>query len=313
MRDWTYGCEHEWADWPLGRGVPPGYGRDLRDITIVNSNGIANDPRGRTCKIGGEINTPPTDTPLEQVGCLTELKEWLPEATVNYRSNLHLHIRVPGLRDDLARLKQVQRYIHEAMPKSFPVIQPTPRPLHEHALYLDDNDLVRDDYGPEYFPDAEEHRGACRRWRRRRVSHQTLLTPARLERQLAATSIEDFFEAEVPQSKNRPMWHLQPRLCVNLRQLRETDTIEFRHFAGTMNEQHLLAGMNWCREFLFHALNDAPIEGMLNAYRPEWFAHWPRYDHRLERGYRATCHDHTLSHVQIMENVAAIEQGTFFT
>ena len=38
-----------------------------KDNTIVNSNGVANDPLGKLCKYGGEINTKPTSTVEEQV------------------------------------------------------------------------------------------------------------------------------------------------------------------------------------------------------------------------------------------------------
>ncbi len=128
MRDWTYGCEHELADISLDVALPKGYGRDIKDYTIVNSNGIANDPSGKLYRFGGEINTPPTDTIEGQSACLAEIIRQQPSAKVNYRSNLHVHVRCPGLKDDLALLKQVQRYIHETMPKVFPVVEPIPQP-----------------------------------------------------------------------------------------------------------------------------------------------------------------------------------------
>ena len=131
---WSWGCEHELADIPRDRPLPKGYGWDVKDITIVNSNGIANDPKGELYKFGGEINTPPTDTVGGQVECLSTIKELFPEAKVNYRSNLHVHIRVPGLKGDLEALKQVHRYVHEHMPKLLPIIEPLPKPtMWEHS------------------------------------------------------------------------------------------------------------------------------------------------------------------------------------
>src|SRR5690606_23961726 len=97
----------------------------------------------------------------------------------------------------------------------------------------------------------EEILGNWKRWKRRRVSHQTLLTPHRVTQQLTATTPEEFFELEVPASNSgKPLWHAQPRVCVNLRQLLQTDTIEFRHFAGTLNLEVLEDCFNWCQKFL---------------------------------------------------------------
>lgn len=291
---WTYGAEHEWADHPLDREPPEGFGRDNRDHTMVNSNGIANDPSGRLYGFGGEFNTPPTNSVMAQVGCLTRLKKHYPEATINYRSNLHIHIRVPGLGQDLQLLKRVQKYIHVYMPTVWRQIEPLPRP-------------VADDY-----PDPEELAGAQRRWRRRRVSHQTLLTPERLAKQLEATTVEEFYRLEVPQSrKGEPQWHFQPRLSVNLRQHRETDTVEFRHFPGTLDEDELSVAICWCRDFLHAALEGHACTALLRSfgYTTERFPQFMPYVHWMEQRYRATVHDGTNSKATIAKNIELILGG----
>lgn len=294
---WTYGAEHEWADWPLARRLPPGYGRDVRDITIVNSTGVANDPTGKLHGFGGEINTPPTDTPDGQVACLLELKALLPEATVNYRSNLHLHIRVPGLKDDLTALKQVQRRIHEWMPLALPIIEP----------------LAIDQVDPRAPGSAE---GLKRRLRRMKVSHQTLLRPERVQRQLDAPTVEAFFEAEVPRSKaGAVMWHAQPRLSVNLRQLRETDTVEFRHWPGTMDPDELAWAFQWCRGFMMRALlEESEIKAHLATFeelqRDGKLPRFKPYDHWLEERYRRTVHDGTIPRDQLPINIANVLKET---
>ncbi len=55
-KGWTYGAEHEWADWPYETELPKDYGRDVRDDTMINSNGVAVDPRGNYYSWGGEIS-----------------------------------------------------------------------------------------------------------------------------------------------------------------------------------------------------------------------------------------------------------------
>lgn len=295
MSDWTYGAEHEWGDVPLARGLPEGYGWDVRDVTIVNSNGVANDPSGKLYGFGGEINTPPTSTPEGQVACLQELRSWFPEAVVNYRSNLHIHVRVPGLRQDLSQLKRVQAYIHQYMPLAWDVIEPLPRPVPSPRL------------------GGAELDGALRRWRRRRVSHQTLLRPERLHYQLQAVSVDEFFRREPPAAKTtgKPLWTAQPRLCVSLRQLLQTDTVEFRHFPGTLDEQELGACVGWCRRFLEAALDNASFLALLEWARSQSWPAFPEYKHWQEVRYRATVHDGSLRKEQIRANIQAILEGTF--
>lgn len=292
---WTYGAEHEWADWDTTRPLPRGYGRDRKDITIVNSTGVANDPKDKLHQRGGEINTPPTDLP-GQVACLRELRERYPEATVNYRSNLHLHIRVPGLRADLAALKRVQARIHDWMPRALPVIEPLALPrLSEQG----------------HMPGVEE--GYRRRLRRMRVSHHTLLRPERVSAQLMAPTIEEFFEREVPRSAaGSVMWHAQPRLCVNLRQLRETDTVEFRHWPGTLDEVELENALWWCAGFMATALegDDERFQSLLEWAEGRPLPTFQPYDHWLEERYRRTVHDGSIPRDQLPINIANVLKET---
>lgn len=285
LRIASYGAEHEWADHPLDRDPPPGFGRDVKDITIVNSNGIANDPKGKFYRFGGEFNTPPTDTIEGQVGCLTQLKETYPEATINYRSNLHLHVRIPGLKDDLQALKLFQAHIHEHLPDVLAtVIEPIPTPGFMFSSVPADSSYS----GTEWLE------GAKRRFRRRRVSHQCFLTEKRLALQAQAQTIQRWFELEVPQTpEGKPMWHLQPRCCVSLRQLLQTDTIEFRHFPGTMNENQLRVAFNWVKSYTEHALEGIGIKHLARDYEGVNLPKFLPYHHDVECGYRLTCHDGT--------------------
>lgn len=290
---WSFGAEHELADIPLDTPLPEGFGWDRRDVTIVNSNGIANDPRGKLYGFGGEINTPPTDSPAGQAEVLLRVRKLFPMAQVNHRSNLHIHVRVPGLREDLWALKRVQAFVHKAMPQLFGVVEPLPRP-------------VMTGRGPVDV-------GAVRRWKRRRVSHQTLLTPKRLEHQLAARSIQEFFNREPPASREgTPLWACQPRLCVNLRQLLETDTVEFRHFPGTLDESEVYACARWCELFLQAALwGQFDLEALKRLAGAFAFPKFPVYLHWRESRYRATCHDGTIKKEDIAKNIAKILAGEF--
>lgn len=288
-KNWTYGAEHEWADWDQ-RQIPQAFGIDRDDVTIVNSNGIAADPSGKLYPYGGEINTPPTVSTHGQVQVLTYLKEHFPEATVNYRSNLHIHVRVPGLKQDLEMLKKLQAYTRDNLPAVLPLIEPIPRPTKEQYI------------------DPEEYKGAMRRYARRKKSHQTLVPAKRVELQLAATSIQEFFEFEAPFVNGKPMWFISPRAAVNIRQLLETDTIEFRHFPGTLDEDEMLTCVEWCRDYLLAALftEQSAFDLYVEKYKDRKFPTFPPYIHWMEVRYRQTCHDGTLTKEQIKDNIERI-------
>lgn len=292
-KTWSYGAEHEWADWPVDAKLPRGCAHNRRDHTVMNSNGIANDPAGKTYRFGGEINTRPTPTIGGQVGVLRDLLRALPMASVNFRSNLHVHVRVPGLRDDLDMLRQVQFCVHEWMPRLFDLIAPLPKP------------------SAFQYRDRAALAGAIARWGRCQVSHRTLLSAGRLAKQLAAATPKEFFEAEVPRKGERVLWHLQPRVCVNLRQMMDTDTIEFRHFPGTCDEREFRACLEFCQRFLRAALGGAPLVHLMSWTRAQAFPQFPPYDYALDCRFLATKRDGSVPAAVVAANIKKILDGTF--
>lgn len=270
---------------------------------MVNSNGIAVDPRGRDWSLGGEVNTPPSGTPDGQGDLLQTFLAMHPDAQVNYRSNLHVHVRVPGLREDLPSLKRLALFGFTNLDKIFPVIEPIPKPR------------------PEDYSNDDMFRGARRRYRRRLVSHHTVVTYARMRVQQEVDDLAEFFSAEVPISFARnplgdPQWHLAPRHAVNLRHLRDTETVEFRHFPGTVEPREVQAAVEWCRDYLRLALFGEPKEGLnklLFAVKimGDLPIEFPPYCHWMEERYRATCHDGSLPRHVISKNIEKILDGRF--
>lgn len=273
MRGWTYGAEFELSDWPRREPLPPGMGIDVRDVTMVNSDGVAVDPRGELYHLGGEILAAPTEEPGGVADQLATIMKMWPETIVNYRSNLHIHIRVPGLKEDLGALKRVQAHIHQWMPVLLPVIEPIPAP--DYAIYQGEEGAWK---------------GARRRHARRRMSHQRMVWKTGLTQQAAATTVEEFFAGEVRDPKTGKLnWAIHPRACVNLRQLRETDTVEFRHFPGTTNPDEVLSAVAWCRNYMVQALEDADPRPLLKKIDVKVWPHFLPYVHWQEVGYQRTC------------------------
>lgn len=245
-RTWTYGAEHEFADWDTTKGWE-GFGRDP-EPNICNSNGIAADPRLISYKFGGEINTPPTKTVIEQGDLLEKFLRMHPNAKANWRCGLHIHIRVPGLATHLPTLKKLQRYIFENR-EVYDKVDPLP------VATLKE------------FPDAEEFKAAKRRYNWMRMSHFTVIPEYRIVKQEAAKTVEEFHANEVPLSKaGKPLWHAQPRAAINLRQLLQTETIEFRHFPATTDPTEVITATTWCRDYLMSCFQGMSAVRLFDDY-----------------------------------------------
>lgn len=233
---WTYGCEFELADWDTQKGwlQDKGFTRDP-EPNIGNTNGIATDPTLKSYKFGGEVCTPPTDSTEGQVEALLEFLNLHPNAVPTYRSGLHVHIRVPGLQNNLKKLKILQTSITRNT-NVYPLIDVMPEV-------------------PKGTTVAQKEER--KRWNWMKMSHWTKIPEDRVRKQLKASTTKEFFEAEVPQSKGKPHWACQPRAAVNLRQLLQTDTIEFRHWTMSIDPDEVLNAVNWCRDYLELMLQNA--------------------------------------------------------
>lgn len=271
-KSWSYGAEFELADWDQRK--PHRWRTDL-DWTMVNSNGIAVDPKGIVYHFGGEVLAEPTGTPSGVAEQMAEFVNLYPETTVNYRSNLHVHVRVPGLRDDLEKLKTVQVFCSKWLPKLLPVIEPIPLPVRSR------------------YPTQAQWRGAMKRYSRRKISHQKIMADRIVERQLMAKTVTEFFEAEALHVESgRLLWATKPRCAVNLRQLMATDTIEFRHFPGTVNPAEIEMAVEWCKVFLEMALKSDSFKfNPVLVFRSYGNRRWPKfqpYVHWMEERYKVT-------------------------
>jgi hypothetical protein len=75
------------------------------------------DPLGIDPPVGGEINTKPTATWSQQVDRVMEIKKLFTDAghqpTASLVNHGHIHVCVPGLKDDVEALKRLVKYIGE--------------------------------------------------------------------------------------------------------------------------------------------------------------------------------------------------------
>lgn len=285
----TFGCEYEFGDIWRDRQLPTGLAWNKKDYSIVSSTGIANDPKGLVYNRGGEINSDPTETIDEQVGFFTDLLAADLSPALNHRTNLHLHVRVPGLSEDLPALKKLLKYVDANQAEIYSAIEPVPVPN-------------RIDYVSE-----EAYKGAMKRYKRRLVSHQYKVPTARVEEALQADTVEGFFDAHSRlQANGKRAYGLTTRAGVNLLQLKETDTVEFRHFTNTLNEQKLRSCFQWVANFIPAAMDNAPVAELLSAYDYQ-FPEFQPYDHAMEVGYQFTNFD-KLSRKVVTERVGKLRK-----
>jgi hypothetical protein len=284
----TLGVEYEFGDiWRTT--LPEGLSWNEKDYSIVSSTGIANDPKGKAYNRGGEINAAPTDTVVEQLAMFERLLSSHPEAALNYRTNLHLHIRVPGLSEDLTALKKLLAYVHVYESEIYAAIEPIPAPN-------------RSDY-----ESAEAYKGAQKRFKRRKVSHQQKVPKERVRKALKAKTVEEFLAAHAPvTAKGEPAWGLTTRAGINLLQLKETDTVEFRHFTNTLDVEQLTSCFYWVENFIPMALDNAPVTELLSRHTYQFPPFLP-YNHAMEIGYQYTNFD-KLSRKTVEGRLSAMRQ-----
>ncbi len=286
-RTWTYGAEHELADWNATK--PGKFGRDIKEVNICNTNGIAADPKLVTYKYGGEVNTPVTNTVQGQVDLFEEFMRLHKNARANWRGGLHIHVGIPGLVDDLPLLKRLQKFIL-ANKEVYRLVDPLPYPTEKSH--------------PEHLKQARKrYAWMCK-------SHFTTTPLMRVEKQLKARTTKEFFKLEVPVIDDKPIWFLQARACVNIRQLFTTGTIEFRHFPATKNPQQVYWAGKWCKEFLLCGFDKGSALDLYNSQ--DWG--FPKldtiYNHDQELKYVATCPSLTKKDICI-KNIELILKGKF--
>lgn len=242
FKNLTYGCELEIADCDTRIKLPKGKW-DYRDGSIGNSNGIANDPKKKFNIYGGEINTDPTYTIKEQLQQIKEIYKALGKYSFNHTTNLHIHVRVPGLSNYLDAIKKLQSYIFKYGKDMLNYIEPIPEA--DRKLKGNDYELAK------------------RRERRRRKSHHWMISENVYNKLMNSKTIDEFFESYYPKTKDGKLNYAgAARAAINLSQLKETDTVEFRHFTCSDNLEELKDSFWFCKKFMIHGLTDwkNPIE-----------------------------------------------------
>jgi hypothetical protein len=270
----TWGCELEFGDIPRWIEIPKDLGQwEQFETDIVNQRepywGIAADPFGIDPPFGGEINTVPTKTWMEQIKKINQLIEYFTNLgyppTISCVQQFHIHVRILNkFRKDIDALKNLISYIKHNQ-KSF--IEITSQFKLDDRMSQSAIDFLRDDGG--------------------RIAEDSMY-----DEMLKCDSFKDMMEFDRTKTVN----NIIERYGINLKSLVYNNTLEFRSFRATLNLKEYIYAFSSCENFVLSGLNvsSKPIEEKLVGYQ------FPRfeYDHELFYSWEKTKKSKNLTSVK---------------
>jgi hypothetical protein len=269
--DFTWGYEIEWGDISRNVVIPEHLGTwEHAETDIVNLRepyfGLACDPLGLEPPVGGEINTKPTKTIHEQINRISEIKDIFlklgQEPTASCVNHGHLHVYVPGLKDDIDALKRLTAYIkknqHLTIEKCYGY-----RVHQDMSMAKTAKTYLKWDGGrpmPDYMCDNIINK---------------------------AENFDDFIRLQCAGkdgvSMGRPF-----RYGINTYCMKHTGTIEFRCFRSSTDLGKIYDSFVFASSFINAALNDGPdVEKLFYNYEFPVF----EYQHLAYLGWERTKYD----------------------
>ncbi len=235
---------------------------------------IAADPLGLEPPMGGEINTRPTKTIDGQIQRIKDILQLVrdngEEATISHCVNeIHVHVHVPGLIDDIDALKRLTKYIQD---NQWTVIEKCVQ-YEEHPLMKETKTARRYckwDMG-RYMPD----------WMCENIYNM-------------ATNFEEFYVIQCC-GKDGVSRRMPFRYAINTYCLKHMETIEFRCFRASLDFDEIRDCMQFVNDFVNAALNNGPSAEELieeNQYKFPPFI----YDHEEYLGWENTKWDWRRRH-----------------
>ena len=248
----TYGTELEIPDWncltETSKIEKLGAKRNVIEQDICNSSGVSNDPKLRTCIFGGEINTKPTDSIESQVQHIMDIYKSI-SYNLNYSVGMHLHIRIPGLKDDLNQLKKWSKWLIENQD--------------DYRRRVIEYIVESDSEGNYFFETPEDKKLFQKRFTYRKNNRYRKLRETTFEEQMRAETPREWYVSFFSKnSKGQPVWCGGYRPFINVTQLfnGDVDTLEFRGFNMTDNPDELLECFKICQSVVDCVYDNVPFE-----------------------------------------------------
>jgi len=240
-KNFTWGYEIEWGDIDRRLQIPEHLGKwEYAETDIVNIRDpykyVACDPLGLEPPFGGEINTKPTKTWQDQVDRIMQLYDFFikndnqPSAScVNHG---HLHVFVPGLKNDIDALKRLTKYIRRNQTETIAAC---------YKFY--------DGYGMKKLKNATTYLKFDGGREMPDYMCENIIN--------LANNFEDFIRLQCAGkdgvSMGRPF-----RYAINTYCMKHTGTIEFRCFRSTTKQNEIESQFKFVEKFIDAALNNGP-------------------------------------------------------
>lgn len=276
-KNFTWGYEIEWGDIDRRLTPPEHLGKwEHAETDIVNIHEpfkyIACDPLGIEPYMGGEINTKPTATWEQQVDRIMEIHKFFTDAgnkpSASCVNHGHLHVFVPGLKNDVSALKKLVSYIKQ-----------------------NQSDVIKACYGFYESPEIKSCKGAKMYLKLdggREMPEYMCDNIVNL-----AKDFDHFIKLHAAGkdgvSMGRPF-----RYAINTYCMKHTGTIEFRCFRSTTKREEIEAQFRFAEKFVDAALNDGPSVAEILAeenykfppfvWNLNEYVGWERTKYSKERG-----------------------------
>ena len=240
-KNFTWGYEIEWGDIDRRLEIPAHLGKwEYAETDIVNIRDpykyFACDPLGLEPPFGGEINTRPTKTWQEQVYRIMQIYEFFIESgnqpSASCVNHGHLHVFVPGLKNDIDALKKLTKYIRRNQTETIAAC---------YKFY--------DGYGMKKLKNATTYLKFDGGREMPDYMCDNIIN--------LANNFDDFIRLQCAGkdgvSMGRPF-----RYAINTYCMKHTGTIEFRCFRSSTNKNEIESQFSFAEKFIDAALNDGP-------------------------------------------------------
>lgn len=220
MSRYSYGLELELVNNDSRKGLPKGFSQfSDQESDLCNSvgkfRGLCNDPTRKFVPITAELNSTPTDDYKLQSEYVKNAVEFYPEATINCRIDLHLHIGHPRFKTDLDLLKKLVTYFY-----------------HNTELW---NDLM---YHTFVLPDEYSVHMDARSFQN---TNRKTMPEWRYNQIMSSNSIEEFLLNHQKDTSGKVNTRMTTRYPFNMFAIKDHGTIECRAFWPTLDSNEINA------------------------------------------------------------------------
>ena len=287
----SFGCELEWSDIDRRVDIPKGLGSWEgpkiagyymgSEIDIVNTKGRwkghGTDPLCIDCPVGGEIHTQPSNTIDSQMYRIMRIMNLFNTVCVACPNHGHIHVGIPGIKQDLEALKNLFRYTckneldmmkaccgydvkeHDTITQSKKL-----QDWVKQYLIIGDGKQIN----PELYDRVEEAQTV-----------QEILTL--LETVVAVDY--DWVTGEGMPTEN------SHRTCLNLFNLTKGETVEFRIFRASINPVEIYSSLMFAKRYVEEALKGTEGKPVVDILTEGNFKFAPlNFDEDLAEGWQNT-------------------------